>query len=298
VRRTVTPLGRPRPVTGFTLHPDPAAPGTYLVRYDEPPAGQVEIVTLDAAPPWPVGTTLSLAELRGATRAVPAVPTREGQAIRPGTGRGVLLAVTVAGDLATIGGHRDHVNLAPPTGLTAERRGVTVYVGFDWPTGVPEVEVRWDGRSVIVASAAYRALGGVRLDVPEDRPVTVEVVPTCMVRGRRVHGPAVGVSLPGRVPVRYDLTRQGPAWRRSLLVEVTADHPVRAARLLLVLKPGHVQPKSAGDGVLLQSWEDLRVPARLTVPEPRHPRPYWLRCFAPDGDVSLIDPPVRRMKVE
>lgn len=325
VRRTVTPQGRPRPVTGFTLHPDPSAPGTFLVRYAEPPTGVVEIVALDAAPPWPVGTTLQLGELRGASRAIPTIPTREGQAIRPGGNQGVLLAVTVAGEFATIGGHLDHVNLAPPSRLTAQRRGVTVYVGFDWPPDVPEVEVRWNGRSMIVNSAAYRAQGGVRLDVPEGRPVTIEVAPTSIIHGERMRGPAVRLRLAGHVPVRYDLSMQGPVWNRSLVVEVTADRPVRLRRLALVLKPGHVQPKSADDGVLLDHWTDLDVPARLAVPAPRQAKPYWLRCFAEGvsfdlrepagsrgdvpgeswgtsgdaagGDVALIDPPVRRMKV-
>ncbi|GAA3844735.1 hypothetical protein GCM10022226_79850 [Sphaerisporangium flaviroseum] len=311
VRHTVTPQGRPRPVTDFTLHPDPAAPGTFLVRYEEPPTGELEIVALDAAPPWPLGTTLSLAELRGASRTIPTIPTREGQAIRPGGSQGVLLAVTVAGEVATVGGHLDHVNLAPPTRLTAQRRGVTVYVGFVWPPDVPEVEVRWKGRSMIVNPAAYRAQGGVRLDVPEGEPVTVEVAPTSLVHGERVRGPAASLRLPGHVPVHYDLSHQGPAWRRSVVVEVTADRPVRLRRFALVLKPGHVQPKSADDGVLLDHWIDLEVPARLTVPAPRQAKPYWLRCFAegasedagagsamsPEGDVALIDPPVRRMKV-
>ncbi|MEU8270535.1 hypothetical protein AB0B89_25680 [Sphaerisporangium sp. NPDC049002] len=314
VRHTVTPRGRPRPVGEFTLRRDPTAPGTLLVRYEEPPDGVLEIVALDAAPPWPVGTTVSLAELRAASRAIPSIPTREGQAIRPGGGPGVLLAVTVAGELATIGAHADHVDLAPPTRLTAQRRGVTVYVGFDWPPDVPEVEVRWSGHSMIVNSAAYRAQGGVRLEVPEGEPVTVEVAPTSLIHGERLRGPAVSLRLAGHVPVHYDLSQQGPAWRRSVVVEVTADRPVRLRRLVLVLKPGLVQPKSADDGVLLDEWTDLDVPARLTVPAPRRAKPYWLRCFAFDGgpegdlgtsgggratggDVALIDPPVRRMKV-
>ncbi|GGK88455.1 hypothetical protein Sme01_01600 [Sphaerisporangium melleum] len=280
VRRTVTPLGRPRPVTDFTLRPDPSAPGTFVVRYEEPATGVLEIVALDATPPWPMGTTLPLAELRAATRPVPSAPTKDGQSVRPAGGQSVLLAVTVSGELATVGTHVEHVNLAPPARLTAQRRGVTVYVGFVWPPDVPEVEVRWNGRAMIVNAAAYRAQGGVRLDVPEGEPVTVEVAPTSLVRGERVHGAPVGLHLPGRVPVRYDLSQQGPAWKRSVVVEVTADRPVRLRRLALVLKPGHVQPKSADDGILLDDWFDLDVPARLTVPAPRQAKPYWLRCFA------------------
>ncbi|MEO3812410.1 hypothetical protein ABGB17_25710 [Sphaerisporangium sp. B11E5] len=333
VRHTVTPRGLPKPIAGFTLHPDPSAPGTLLAWYDEPPSGVVEFVALDTAPPWPAGATVPLADLRAASRAVPSIPTREGQAIRPGA-QCVLLAVTIAGDLATVGGHLEHVNLATPTGLSAQRRGATVYVGFDWPPDVPEVEVRWAGRDMLVSSAAYRAQGGVRLEAPESEPLVIEVAPTALVRGERLCGPPAWVRLAGRVPVRYDLSREGPAWRRTVVVEVTADRPVRLRRLALVLKAGHVQPKSADDGVLLDHWTDVEVPARLSVPAPRQEKPYWLRCFAegalppgprglPSGDedygmedftgtmeedfagegsaeggeVALIDPPVRRMKV-
>ncbi|GII83798.1 hypothetical protein Ssi03_17880 [Sphaerisporangium siamense] len=307
VRRAVTPQGRPRPVTGFTLRADPAAPGTFLVRYEEPPEGAVEFVALDVPPPWPVGTTLALAELRAAGRAIPSIPTRDGQAIRPGAGRSVLVAVTVAGELATVGGHLDHISLVPPTELTATRRGGTVFVGFEWPQDVTEVEVMWNGHSLPVTSAAYRARGGVRFDVPESEPVVIEVMATSLVRGTRVRGPAARFDLPGRIPVHYDVTYRGPAWKRSVVVEVTAERPVLLRRLSLVLKPGHVQPTTAEDGVLLDHWTDLAVPARLTVPVPRQARPYWLRCFAEGaedggpgraGGVALIDPPVRRLKVE
>ncbi|MEU9885386.1 hypothetical protein [Sphaerisporangium sp. NPDC051011] len=314
VRRAVTPQGRPRPVTGFTLRADPAAPGTFLVRYEEPPEGAVEFVALDVPPPWPVGTTLSLAELRAAGRAIPAFPTRDGQAIRPGAGREVLVAVTVAGELVTIGGHVDHINLAPPTGLTAQRRGGAVLVGFEWPQDVTEVEVRRNGHPAIVTSAAYRARGGVRYEVPESEAVAIEVAATSVVDGRRVRGPAARLTLPGHIPVRYDLTYKGPSWKRSVVVEVTADRPVTLRRLALVLKPGHIQPRTADDGLVLSHWTDLEVPARLTVPAPRQAKPYWLRCFAEGdggtaaedaseaaggrGGVALIDPPVRRLKME
>ncbi|WP_449066367.1 hypothetical protein [Planomonospora algeriensis] len=207
----------------------------------------------------------------------------------------MLLAVTVAGDLATIGAHREHVDLAPAGRLTVERRGAAVFVGFDWPARAPEVEVRWSGRRMLVGAAAYRSQGGIRLEAPEGEPLTVEVAPTATVRGERVRGPAVSASLAAAVPVRYDLRVEGLPFRRSLVVEVTSDRPVRLARLALVLKAGAIQPRSADDGRVLGEWTGVEVPARLTVPAPRQAGPYWLRCFAEEG-VELVDPPVRRMK--
>ncbi len=296
VSRTVRPVGRPEPVREFVLHPDPSEQGAFRVRYDGPATGTLEIVALPGEPPWPVGTTIPVTELRAASRVVPSSPDRDGLTIRP-TGFGViLLAVTLTGDLATIGGHREHVNLPPVTGLTAERRGTAVDVGFTWPPEVGEVRVRWNGRERLVSSALYRAQGGVRLTSPESEEVTVEVAPAVLLRGGHVIGPAAAVRLPALVPVRYDVAREGPPWRRCLVLTLTCDRPVRLARLSLVLRPGPIQPMSASDGVTLAEWIGLEIPARLETPVPDRARPYWLRCFA-DGGVELVDPPVRRLKV-
>ncbi|MGJ6967792.1 hypothetical protein ACSDR0_38360 [Streptosporangium sp. G11] len=295
VRVAVTPHARPEPVAEFGVEPDPSAPGRLVVRCAEPPSGRVEFLSLETAPPWPYGTTLSLEEVERAGRTLSGTPVGGGWLVRPVHGSGVLVAVTVAGGVATVGAHREHLALAPPLGLVAQRRGTSILVGFDWPAEVPEVEVRWSGRSLPVSAASYRAQGGVRLDAPEGEPVTVEVAPAVVVRGERVCGPAATVSLEAVVPVGYDLLTRGPPWRRSLVVEVSSPRPVRVARLTLVLRPGPNQPRSAEQGRVLAEWTEVTPPARFTIPLPRQAGPYWLRCFA-EGDVELVDPPVRRMK--
>ncbi|WP_329082285.1 hypothetical protein [Streptosporangium sp. NBC_01469] len=295
VRVAVTPHARPEPVAEFGVEPDPSAPGRLVVRCADPPSGRVEFLSLETAPPWPYGTTLSLDEVGRAGRTLSGTPVGGGWLVRPAHGSGVLVALTVAGDVATVGAHREHLTLAPPLGLVAQRRGTSILVGFDWPAEVPEVEVRWSGRSLPVSAASYRAQGGVRLDAPEGDPVTVEVAPATVVRGRRVCGPAATVSLEAVVPVGYDLLTRGPPWRRSLVVEVSSPRPVRVARLTLVLRPGPNQPRSPEQGRVLAEWTEVTPPARFTVPLPRQAGPYWLRCFA-EGDVELVDPPVRRMK--
>ena len=297
VRRRVVPLGRPRPVTDFALEPDPAMPGRFLVRCAEPVGGDLEFVALHGPPPWPPGTTLSVAEVRRAGRPVPVVLTDAGPAVGPGAGETLLLAVTVAGDLATVGVCREHVNLAVPTGLTATRRGPVVYVGFDWPPDVSEVEVRWNGRGMFVSRAAYRAQSGVRLDVPEHEAVAIEVRATAKAGDRRIRGSPAGIRLAAQPTVHYSLTRRGVLWRRDLVIELTSDRRLHLPRLRLLLRPGTHRPGSPADGRVLAEWTDLEVPARLTVPAPRQPRPYWLRCFA-EGDAELVDPPVRQLKAE
>ncbi|GAA1005415.1 hypothetical protein Aple_050860 [Acrocarpospora pleiomorpha] len=292
LHRTVTPHARPEPVPELSITPAPQ--GLLLITCAEPASGGLEFRLLKGAPPWPYGTTLALAEIQGAGRALAATPVAEGHLIKPETG--VVLALTIAGDLVTVGAYREHVNLTAPASVTAERRGGTVLVGLDWPPDVPEVEVGWAAERLLVSAAAYRAQGGIRLDAPEDEAITIEVVPSALLRGERARGPAVRVELPAAVPVRYDLIAEGPPWKRTLTVEVSAERPARVPRLVLVLKPGLVQPLTAADGRVLGEWTDLTAPARLTLPAPRQAKPYWLRCFA-EGDVALLDPSVRRMKM-
>jgi hypothetical protein len=81
-------------------------------------------------------------------------------------------------------------------------------------------------------------------------------------------------------------------------VALTAPRPVRLARLMLVLRAGRVMPQRPEDGETLVTWTDLDITGmtRLTVPQPKRSRPYWLRCFAGDESLDLIDPPVRRLR--
>ncbi|MEV4889681.1 hypothetical protein AB0K48_09865 [Nonomuraea sp. NPDC055795] len=295
VRRSVVPAARPEPVARFTLESAPGAPGEVLIRCAEPAAGVVEFLSLAAEPRWPYETEVRLEEIRAAGRTLPARPVRGGYVVRPGDGSQFLLAVTVAGDRAVVGACREHVNLGAPQRVSAVRRGTAVLIGLEWPPDVPEIEVRWSSRRLLVSAAAYRSQGGIRLDIPEQEAPAIELVPTTVVKGTRVHGPAVPAPLASAPPVRYDLRRQGWPWRRELQVEVTSDVPARLDRLVLVIKAGRIQPASAAEGRVVGDWSAVTTPALLTVPCPRQRRPYWLRCFA-EGPVELVDPPVRVLK--
>ncbi|MEV5409273.1 hypothetical protein AB0K60_10620 [Thermopolyspora sp. NPDC052614] len=297
VRWHVTPRARPTAVLDFSLEPDPSMAGRFLIRCADPAEGLLEIMAMSAPPPWRPGTTLPVAEVRRMGRSLPVTLTDAGYAVRPGAGESLLLAITVAGDLATVGACREHVYLAAPTRLTAARRGPVVYVGFEWPPNAPEVEIRWNEAEMLVTRAAYQAQGGVRLDVPESRAVTIEAAATAVVHGRRLRGAPTRVELPEQLTVRYYLMRQGAPWRRGLAIDLAGDRPLRLPYLCLVLKPGSHQPSSPADGQVIAEWVDVDVPTRLTLPAPRHTRPYWLRCFA-EGDSELIDPPVRQLKAE
>jgi hypothetical protein len=295
VHAAATPAARPDPVDELSVEQDPA--GHLVVTYDEPRHGQVEMVAMSGPPPWPAGTTLAVEEVHRAGRVLRTAPVPGGVALH--TGPGVLLAVSVSGDVATIGAHREHVNLTPPRELVTQRRGEVILLGFDWPPDVTEAEVRWrsgDGetRRLPVGRAGYDAHGGVRLAAPGGEAVTLEVAAAATAYGRRVVGTPVSTVLPGRTVVGYELRRSrlgGP-----LVVTLTAATPARLRRLVLIARSGPL-PQRPADGETVMSWDDLEVPGRLQATLPRLPRPFWLRCFAEDTTIELRDPPIRHLKV-
>ncbi|WP_113702084.1 hypothetical protein [Nonomuraea lactucae] len=300
LRRTVTPQPKAEPVPELSVEVVPGGGDRLLLRCEEPAWGMPEFFALDEAPPWPFGASVPVTEVRAAARPLPAVPSAGGHLVRPDRTSLVLLVVTVVGELATIGAHREHVNLAAPQRVSAQRRGDMVHLGLEWPRDVGEVEVRWGGRRLTVSAAAYRSQGGIRLRIPQDEAVTVEVAATATAAGgagvERVRGPSVSVRLAAVVPVRYLLRRAGAFHRRRLVVELTSERPAVLDRLVLVCKPGGVQPRSADDGMVVGEWSSVGTPATLELPVPRQRGPYWLRCFA-EGAVELVDPPVRVLKV-
>ncbi|KAB2345077.1 hypothetical protein [Actinomadura rudentiformis] len=315
VRTSVTPSAPPEPVYELTAEPDPADPESLLVRFDPPRHGTVELVLTTGPPPWPRSALVPVEEVRQAGRRVPGTPVKGGLAVRPGTG-GWLVAVSVAEDMAAIGAYHRHVNLPPPRRVVTERRGAFVHVGFDWPADVAEVELTYligadrvgaervgadrvgtAPEREIVTRAAYDTQGGIRLPVPEDEPVELQVAATGTVGGSRVTGPAVSAEVTAHTVVAYDLERGGPPWRRSLTIRLSAGRPLRVARLALVLRTGRVMPHRAGDGETIGAWEEIPVPGEVSLPLPQVSGPYWLRCFTDDDVIELSDPPVRRLQV-
>ncbi|MFD0684667.1 hypothetical protein [Actinomadura fibrosa] len=310
VHASVTPSAPPVPVYELAADPDPSDPGLLRVRFEPPPHGTVELVLSDGPPPWPRSALVPVEEVRRATRRLAGAPSGAGLAVRPGAG-GWLLAVTVAEGTAAIGAYHRHVNLPPPRRIVAERRGEHVHVGFDWPPDVAEVDLVYrvgaafpgpgggtdGGGHRTVTRAAYETQGGIRLPVPEDRPVEVSVAAAGTVGGSRVTGPPVTTDVAAHTVVHYDLLRTGPPWRRSLTIRLTSARPLRVARLLLVLRAGRVMPHRPGDGETLGEWEQVPVPGELSVAMPAPRGPYWLRCFADDDVIELSDPPVRRLQM-
>jgi hypothetical protein len=299
VRLAATPSAPPEPVTEFTVEPDGTDSGRLLVFFDFPRHGTAELVLLPGPPPWSYGTLVPAAEVRATGRPLQATPTARGMVVRP-RGAGVLLAVTIGGNVAAIGAHRKHVSLPAPTALSVTRRGAEVHVGFSWPADLAEVEVSYQAgpgqpRLLRVSRASYEAQGGLRLAVPAGEPLELSVAASSQASV----GVPVRAVLGARAPVRYEVDRGGPPWNRLIVVTVSADRPVRVGELVLVVRGGNVMPQQVSDGEVLARWAelDLTGPVELSVPRPHRAGPYWLRCFTSDDGIDLADPPVRRLKV-
>jgi hypothetical protein len=297
---SVTPNALPDPITAFTVEPD--ARDRLLLRFAEPRHGVPEALLLDREPPWAVGAVIPLNEILASGVRVDSAPHAQGLVVRPGTS-GVLLLITVAGDLAAVGPHQRHVDLPSPGGLVAQRRGDMVHVGFGWPGDAASVAVTFQigdlgAKRISVSRAAYTADGGVHLKVPESEPVKIGVSGIAEHGGSVLTGPAVSATVAARTLIRYDVEPSGPLWRRVLVITLTADKPVRLRRLDLVVRDGRIMPQRPGDGETLVTWEDfdLQDAVVLKVPLPKRDGPYWLRCFA-SSEVELSDPPVRRLQV-
>jgi hypothetical protein len=305
-----TPSAPPEPIAALTLEPDPIDPNRLTAVFDAPPHGTPELILLPGPPPWPYGAVVPVAEVHRTGRRLAAAPGAQGLTVRA-RGSGVVLAVTVTGPAAAIGPHTRYVSLPPPTGLTAQRRGDTVLIAFDWPPEIAEVQVTcWIGghgggsgawtrggrpHRVRLTRAGYEADGGLRIPVPDGEPVDVAVA----ARSGDVIGAPATITVGERQLIGYDVERTGPRWRRSLVVTLSADKPVKVAELKLVVRDGKIMPTRPDDGETLASWTDVDIvgSVRLTVPEPRRTGPYWLRCFAMDETLDLADPPVRRLQV-
>lgn len=310
VWHTATPLAPPEPVSALDVVEPPAGTGAPLVRCAAPPEGEVRLYAFDGPPPWPAGTRLAAAELTGrrlpGRRDGPAGGVVFGPVDRPA----VVLAVTVAGDRAVVGGHAAVCPGTLGTPSLSRRTGRGVTVVFHWPPGGgEETEVRWrphprDGggeeRRVSVTRAVYRHDGGVVLPVPEDAGVEVEVRPVVTLGGLRARGAPVRAALAARVGAGYRLVVGGLPGRRTATAVFTASATVHAGRLLLVRSRGDLWPLDPGDGEILAQTGDVTLgPGREVRLSARLPRGGggWVRCFAEGAPAALRDPPRHTLRV-
>lgn len=296
---SATPARKPEPVRSLRALVDPGDPERLRLEFVAPGHGKVELVELTDRPQWPVGKELELTTALKAGTPVSGTPTPTGLTVRRPTRPVFYLALTVAGDMAVVGAVTEFVWVAPLTGLIARRLGTEVTLGWEWPNGLGAVEVGWsptseEPRRQRVTRASYEADGGVRVPADPARTVAIVVRPVVRVGAEDRAGAEQRITMPGRQQARYEITWLGPPWRRRIVVEVSAEQPVRIERLVLGLRPGRVFPLRLDQCTRLSELSDVELtpgqPVRMEIAAPSQSRPYWLRCFVVGDGVELADP--------
>jgi predicted Ser/Thr protein kinase len=298
VRLSAVPARPPDPVPELRIEPVGTDPEWLRASFPAPGWGTVELWELAAPPEQPVGARLPVAALPG--RPLPAVPMPGGLMLAAPAAPAVLLAVTVSGELAAVGAHREWRPLSAPAGLRAQRRGDQVLLTWRWPVDVGTVEVAWratgpghpDWRRHRVSVARYRTEGGTTLRPTGGRRYELAVASVVPGSYHELVGPPAVTTIEIPVPGAYTISWPGRA-ERQVHATVTVGQRVRVPRLLLVV--ADEWPLSPAAGELLAEARDVELgpgrPRVLRAAAPPRPRPYWLRCFAPGGPVELHDPP-------
>ena len=265
-----------------------------------PPAGEVEIRELGAAD-LPVGGVVPVATLDRVGQSLTGVMVRSRSELRArptyGTGKVVLLAVTVLGDLAAIGPARvlDR-RLRPIAELRATRRGRDVVLTWVWPDEALEVRVlqrtdvapsgpedtnsRWHA----VSRVAYDSLGADFTLQPGHN--FFAVCTTSSNEDGRTFGPSVNVTVESIEEVQYRIVRAGWRGSRRLLTVGSAAGP-ELPRMHLVARP-RTRPMERTQGHLLVDLPGGAAEFSHEFAIPRDlGRPLHLRLFSLDPGVVL-----------
>jgi hypothetical protein len=314
--RTTT-HGRVQPVSALRLVAV-AETGSPRVAISWRQVAETEVVVRRSAQPspWEFGSVVPVAELSRYGEEVTGFAEDSADAngewrtltVAAPSGRFWYVPFTIPPGGDAVSGHGDVLGVAPPVSdLRHQRLGADLVLSWRWPESVGTAEVAWtsptdSGRHELTRQQ-YQDAGGYRTRCGAG---TVDVVVRTIVRadGGDCFSPSVTVTVDERPPtVTYSVeqTRRPLVGGGTVRVRLTADRPVPACTVLLVVAPGVVMPRRPDDGqVLLRSTEELRpgVPVELTAELPRLRKPYWVRCFVGDTDpVHLVDPPTRQLKV-
>ena len=315
---SATPRSRARPIDAIRARP--AARGgdcnvaISWVRVDN---SDVRIRRSESPSPWPPGTWIESEEFTGFGSEVSGRITNRGNDITleasvPEGHLHHVVAFSIGGTGIVVGRSTVIGVTEPVTRLAFQQFSGFAKLTWIWPDGSTLAEVTWesDGSEEDavgvekVKLSEYDRNGG--FDVPLRQGNTVIEVRSLMAVGDSVIGssPVRVVVEASRAPkVQYSVEsspRLGPLGGRTKRFVFEADTPITSARLRIVAAEGLVMPTSVDGSTLLTEVElALRPGAKQveTVNIPRFiGRPYWVRCFAIDERLELLDPPINALK--
>lgn len=209
------------------------------------------------------------------------------------------------------------------SGFTVQDFGSYVLLRWSWPVRCSQVTLAWRGDEFPAAPgerrttcrrvtrAEYDRLGGVQLEQLAASPYYFVVFAVGQRDGQE--SLATGASAGARcflrrrtgVEVLYRIKRQWLRRRRITIELRTAVVIENLPPLVLIAKPGELQPIDPADGTVIcqLAWTRLGPdqPLRRDVDLPALRTPLYLRAFfagpQPSGRYRLIDPPCGQLKV-
>jgi hypothetical protein len=315
---TAAPRSRTLPLEKFEAKPSLSGGDVNLtLTWTQSDNSEVRVRRSDAPAPWPFGSWVSPDDLTSFGDELLGQVDRRGSqvTVRTNVARGRVHHLTPF----SIGGTGIVVGRATTVGVSSPVRDlrVTLFSGFAkltwlWPDGSTSAEISWwcdtddhDGDGTVqLKRSEYDRAGG--FDFPLRAATTrITVSARMVVDGKPFSSPPaeIDVAVDTAVEVRYDVTssaRLGPLGGRTKELVFSAARSVTAAKITVVASPGPVMPMSPGSGVVLA---ELRLnltggapaPVRIAVPK-SIARPYWLRCFAGDERIQLLDPRISDLK--
>lgn len=282
------------------------------------PAGEVRIYRTVSEPRWSFGALVSLGEVGQLSSPL---ESREGaSAVDRAPHHGVVFYVptTMVGARVAVGRALCFTHLEDARELEVDDFGGYLQLRWRWPSSCSRARVSWRSdrfpadcddpaaTHVDVSRVEYENRGGFRLSQPDSVPYWFTVY-TAAVAGPDVLFSAGVHDGCRRSCVRGETTRvsyhiKRPLFGCRLTVRFDASAPVACPEVLVVAKPGSVQPLTREDGRTVGRCNgiDGRKPSSewpldlIAVGSPSYLRAF----FSHDDDYrrfSLVDPPVREL---
>jgi len=183
-----------------------------------------------------------------------------------------------------------------------------------WPDGAGIAEVSWERSSddpnavgmEKVKKSEYERDGGFNVPIAPGR-TEVQVRALMQVQGATFGSAPTHLTIDiatTQAKIEYELNRGprlGPWGGRALTPTFRSASSVQSAKVVIIASNGPVLPISPDSGVLLAEIElsltSNKVFTASTISIPKSvSRPFWVRCFALDEGVELVDPPLSKLK--
>lgn len=267
---------------------------------------EVRIVRAEREPPG-FGVRVSAEQLAsiGEELTGPPIPGKQETGLEVELPAGVHRLVPFSiGGTGIVAGRATTIGAAQPVGhLRVTPFADHATVSWEWPPRTQIAEVTWErgdeADTRVVDRGQYRSEGGVRVPLG-DGVTRVEVRAVIMVGATSFASAPVAemVHRAAEVTVAYTVFSLsiGRIGGRAKTVVFHSPEGCTDVHVRLVAAPGRVMPTDSMAGVaLLDAVLSLRpgeaAEYQVTVPRSIR-RPYWVKCFAPGGQVRLLDPPI------